>query len=172
MANTYTLIASNTLSSAAASVTFSAIPGTYTDLILKVSLRSTQAAVDWSVGNLRFNANSSAIYSQTLVEASGSAASSYTAGGDTSSFVVFNGTNTTSNTFTSAEYYFPSYTASQNKPFSEFLAAENNSSTINYVRGIARLFRSTAAITSIDFAIAGTNFAAGSSFFLYGIKNS
>jgi hypothetical protein len=36
MANTYTLIESQVLGSAAASVTFSAIPATYTDLVLKV----------------------------------------------------------------------------------------------------------------------------------------
>ena len=46
MPATYTLIASNTLSSAAASVTFSAIPATYTDLVLRYSARSDGASVD------------------------------------------------------------------------------------------------------------------------------
>ena len=41
MANTYTLISSNVLSSSAASVTFSAIPATYTDLVVKTSVRET-----------------------------------------------------------------------------------------------------------------------------------
>jgi hypothetical protein len=35
MANTYTPIASNTLGASAASVTFSAIPATYTDLVMR-----------------------------------------------------------------------------------------------------------------------------------------
>ena len=39
-ANTYTLISSNVLGSSAASVTFSSIPATYTDLVLRVSART------------------------------------------------------------------------------------------------------------------------------------
>jgi hypothetical protein len=45
MANTYTLIASNTLGASAASVTFSAIPSTYTDLVVRYSAASCDAAV-------------------------------------------------------------------------------------------------------------------------------
>ena len=40
MANTYTLIASNTVGSGgAASISFSSIPSTYTDLLVKISTR-------------------------------------------------------------------------------------------------------------------------------------
>ena len=45
MATTYTLITSQTLASSAASVTFSSIPSTYTDLVLRVSARTDNAAV-------------------------------------------------------------------------------------------------------------------------------
>ena len=40
MPSTYTLISSNVLASSAASVTFSAIPSTYTDLVVRASIRS------------------------------------------------------------------------------------------------------------------------------------
>ena len=44
---TYTLISSNVLSSSAASVTFSSIASTYTDLVLRVSARDDRAGSDW-----------------------------------------------------------------------------------------------------------------------------
>jgi len=41
---TYTLISSNVLTSSAASVTFSSIPATYTDLVVRLSARATTTA--------------------------------------------------------------------------------------------------------------------------------
>jgi hypothetical protein len=49
MANTYTLIESQVLGSSAASVTFSAIPATYTDLVLKFSSRNDDTGVTETV---------------------------------------------------------------------------------------------------------------------------
>ena len=43
---TYTPIATQTLGSAAASVTFSSIPGTYTDLVLRISARMSVSGPD------------------------------------------------------------------------------------------------------------------------------
>jgi hypothetical protein len=77
------------------------------------------------------------------------------------------------NTFGSAEIYIPSYTASQNKPLSTFGVVENNSAAggDTEIDAWANLYRDTAAISSIAINARAT-FAAGSSFYLYGIKNS
>ena len=172
MANTYTLIASNTLSSSAASVTFSAIPNTYTDLVVRISARSDNAS-DRTTTKFWFNGNSGTTsYSQTILQGNGSAASSSanaSVGFGLSGFQ--NAATATSNTFGNGEIYIPNYTLTNNRPIAGFSVQENNSSTA-YINAIANLDRIAAAITSITIDANGSNWISGSSFFLYGIKNS
>lgn len=170
MANTYTLISSNVLTGSAASVTFSSIPSTYTDLVLRMSIRDTQASVDTAY-NIKINGATTS-QSGTSLYGTGSAAASAR---QTSGPVDFNresGASATANTFGSIELYIPSYTASQNKPIGNFGAAETNATAVQM--GVnAALWSNTAAITSLEILSSyATNWAAGSSFYLYGIKNA
>jgi hypothetical protein len=172
---TYQLIASNVLSSSAASVTFSAIPATYTDLVVRWSARDSTDAGSFATIYLQFNTNTGlgqTVYSYTRIRGTGSAASSaFDANfyrGDSS---LYNATASTANTFASGEFYIPSYTASQNKPYSNFNVAETNA-TLAYILTSAGLYRNTAAIDSATIATTGVSFAAGSSFYLYGISKS
>jgi hypothetical protein len=172
MANTYTLIQAQTLVSSAASVTFSSIPATYTDLVLRNSGRSDNATVYETV-KLTYNNNTSSIYSTTrlISESTGTIISTRQSSRANFNDPYNNGTSSTSNTFSNVEIYIPSYTASQNKPISAFGVAENNSADAG-IRLIADLFSSTTAISSIEIANFAGNFVTGSSFYLYGIKNS
>jgi hypothetical protein len=171
MANTYTLISSNVLASSAASVTFSSIPATYTDLVLKWSARSSD------LGNaiyLKLNTDTGSNYSDTYLLGNGSAASSGNESSATTATLYGqnNRSDYTSNTFSNGELYIPSYTVSQNKPMSLFGGSENNASGAFYSQNAsAILWRNTATITGITLS-AYTNFVSGSSFYLYGIKNS
>ena len=171
MANTYSLIASNTLSSSAASVTFSSIPSTYTDLVLSVCARTNDTGPE----NLQiyFNTDTATNYSTTYLQGNGASATSarYTSQSVIQNPNTVEGTTYTSNTFGSIEIYIPSYTASQNKPVSLSGASENNATTA-YINNGAGLWRNTAAITQIVIDQSGANFVSVSSFFLYGIKNS
>ena len=176
MPATYTLIASNTLSSAAASVTFSAIPGTYTDLVLKATAR-TDGSVDYD-GNLSLllnNESTGTNYSVTRLTAEGTSVSS-NRNSSTRPMTNLGAATTslnTSNTFANFEFYFPNYTASTNKPISNYGVTEQNQSTNNFIKLRAGLWSNTAAITEIKLTDnSGANFVSGSSFFLYGIKNS
>jgi hypothetical protein len=172
MPNTYTLISSNVLGSSAASVTFSAIPSTYTDLVLRMSLRSDESGQTSSEFTSQLN-GTSANYSLTRLRGNGSTASSSRIS-NAARFALgeIPAGNSTTNTFTATEIYIPSYTASQNKPLSSKNYQENNNTSAN-IHIIANLWRDTSAITSISFAInGGFNFVSGSSFYLYGIKNS
>lgn len=175
MANTYKLIASNTLSSSAASVTFSSIPNTYTDLVLKGSVRSDESGSLESLIYFEFNSNTATNYSVTVLRGSGFGADSFrfTNQNYIRSTSGANATTSTANTFTNFELYVPSYTVSQNKPVFNFSAMETNA-TEAYIVATAGLWRNTAAVSSvkIGFGNAGVNFVSGSSFFLYGIKNS
>ena len=174
MATTYELISSNTLASSAASVTFSAIPSTYTDLCLKVSARSDNVSTQ-DIINLRFNGNSNSIYSRTQLFGGGAGGTQGSSNSSNISRILapyIDGDSATASTFGSNEIYIPSYSASQNKPVSVYGVSETNA-TGTYMGVSAALFSSTTAISSMVVAPEnGTNWLTGSSFYLYGIKNS
>ena len=177
MPSTYTLISSNVLASSAASVTFSAIPSTYTDLVVRLSARDSAAGTNANYGQIILNSDtSSANYSATvLADFNGSAASQIyptgTLGWGVWSYYGFDSAGNTANTFSSSEIYLPSYTASQKKAFSSFTVTENNATTGIAIEAIANLYQSTTAVSAVTLKTAGS-FIAGSSFYLYGIKNS
>lgn len=172
MANTYTLISSNVLASSAASVTFSSIPATYTDLVIKWSARDDQANYTQTT-RLKFNGSAVSEYSWTQLYDSAGTVGSYTSGtaGNNQFAYGSNGTTSTSNTFTNYEIYIPNYAVAQNKPFGAFGVSEDNS-TNGYIIGSAHLWRNTAAISTILLYPNTGNYVSGSSFYLYGIKNS
>ena len=172
MATTYTLISSNTLSSSAASVTFSSIPSTYTDLVLRISARTATTGQAIDTITFQFNSSGGTAYSVTRLSGDGSTAASSRNSGVSviNGFFVLDAADATANTFGSVEFYVPSYTASQNKPVSVIGAQEDNNASAR-IAATAGLWQNTAAITSIT-ATGGGNFVSGSSFYLYGIKNS
>jgi hypothetical protein len=169
MALTYQLIASNTVGSGgAATVTFSSIVGTYTDLVIKASVRTNRGddAIDGLV--LQFNGDTGANYTNRELFGSGS-----TAGSNTAVRVgLIDGSLATSNTFSSTEIYIPNYAGSNNKSVSADSVTENNA-TAAYQTLDAFLWSNTSAITSILFKQSnGTAFVEYTTFYLYGIKNS
>jgi hypothetical protein len=173
MPSTYELIKGETLASAVASYTFSAIPSTFTDLVLRCSVRISGTGGSVDAFYIYPNAvTTGTLYSNTRIQGEGT---SVTSSRTSNSNAAFNASTTqdgaTSNTFGSTEIYFPSYTAAINKPMSISDVAENNSATVNLVGAKAVLFRSTTAISSIRIDTDAT-FMIGSSFYLYGVKNA
>jgi hypothetical protein len=166
MANTYTLIQAQNLVSNAANVTFSSIPGTYTDLALRMSTRATPVGFLESI-TLRFNGDTATNYSYTYIINNSSARST---SNDIIQVQGSPGTNFASNIFSNNEVYIPSYTVSKSKPMSTMSVISDNSTT-GYRELGAALWRNNAAITSILIDVSGS-FVTGSSFYLYGIKNS
>ncbi len=173
MPATYTLISSNVLTTTAASVSFTSIPATYTDLVVRASVRTDRAGENIDLLKLVINSNTSGVYSQTVLYGTSSSAASTSITSGTEFYYDFiNGAASTSNTFASYELYIPSYTISQNKPMSSFAVMENNSTTAR-INADANLFSSTAAITSLTYTSNNAaNFVSGSSFYLYGISSS
>jgi hypothetical protein len=173
MPTTYTIIASQVLGSSASTVTFSSIPGTYTDLVLRCSVRTDRAAIIDDI-NVTINGVGGTSYSYVFLRGDGAATSSSRVS-DRSNLNLnqnANGNTTLSNTFSNFELYIPGYTASQNKQIGLFSVQEDNISTA-FIVSQGSSFRNTGAITTISLVPnSGPNFLTNSSFYLYGIKNS
>ena len=172
MPNTYTLISSNILTTSAASVTFSSIPATFTDLVVRISNRSAASGTVLSSA-LLFNSSTAGNYSSTIIEGDGSNDSSFRMTSDTQAYTYdINAADSTANTFSSGEIYIPNYAVTAKKPFGVFGTSENNDS-FSRIRASANLWGLTDAITSITIQMyGGSSFVSGSSFYLYGISNA
>lgn len=173
MANTYTLISSNTLSSTTSSVTFSAIDNSYSDLIFKVSARTNTGSTQSNLA-IEFNGDSSSLYSSVILFDTGNTAYSQVWNNLSYTYTYGNavGSTATSNTFSNFELYLPNYNNNA-KTYSTFGVTENNSSTDASICINAGYYNSANAITSVRFfANDSSSFVANSSFWLYGIKNS
>lgn len=173
MPATYTLINSNVLTSSTASVTFSSIPSTYTDLVVRMSLRAEDTDPGGDRIKVVLNGNSSSIYSMTNIVGFGSGGYG-SAALSSQTYLTLRYTNQggmTTNAFGSAELYIPSYTVSQNKPMNGMSVQETNSASAR-MSATAGLFSSTSAITSMEFLPYSGNWLTGSSFYLYGISNA
>lgn len=173
MANTYTIISSNTLSSTATSVTFSSIPATYTDLVLKYSGRGNISG--WSASiDLTVNGISTSVYSFTELFSTGTTV--FTGRGSAVAYIRNrageNETTSTANVFSNSEIYIPNYLSTANKQISLSGVVEINDATLGLITSMAALTGQSTAISSITLAPNGSNFITGSSFYLYGIKNS
>ena len=170
MAGSKRLISAQTLASSASSVTFSSIPDTYTDLVLKISARSDRSGNNAYLG-ITFNGSTSG-YTDTNLQLStgGPSSSRYT--GNAKSYVYYGatGSGATSNTFSNTEIVIPNYLTPNTKPFASHAASENNTSSAQ-MSVTASLWSNTSAITSIDIVeVGGNNFVSGSTFYLYGIS--
>lgn len=160
MAATYEPISTNTLTTSTASVTFSSIPNTYTDLILIINAASSSAASC----RLRFNSDTGTNYSDTRLYGDGTSATSdrlttrdHINCGDLSVTTI------TSNQIINIMNYTNTST------YKTVLTRSNIASS--YVFLNTSMWRATpAAITSITIFPASGNLVSGSTFTLYGIK--
>ena len=172
---TYTLISSVTVGSGgAANMEFTSIPGTYTDLVLKISGRSTSAPDPSGAGSnydgmgISFNSSTT---NWTYRDLYGTGAAVSTTSGSSRFFAFVVGFNATATTFSNNEYYIPNYTSSNNKSVSLDSVTENNGTTV--ITNIATgLWSNSAAITSITLSCANGNFVQYSTATLYGISNA
>jgi hypothetical protein len=170
------LIDVKTLSSTAASITFSAIPQTYTDLKILVSARDDrdgQPNTDLSL-QVGYNEtiNTGSIYSAKQLYGSGSTAGSQSSATTYLYLGMSNGPTSTASTFGNTEIYILNYTSANNKSVSTDGVSENNASTAYAVLN-AGLISTSNPITDIKIsAVYGSgNFVSGSTFYLYGISN-
>ena len=173
MATTYKAIATVTVGSGgAASIEFTSIPATYTDLALVISARDSRTTDTWSNITMRFNSDTGNNYSAILLYGEGSSAASVSNSAQSSiTFVYANSNNSTANSFSNCQVYIPNYASSNNKSVSIDSVVENNAAT-GLDALTAALWSNSAAITSITLTPGTANFRQYSTATLYGIKNS
>ena len=156
---TYTPIATYRIPSTTSSYTFSSIPNTYTDLVMVASIQRTTA------GNtrIRFNGDTATNYSTTYIEGNGSSATSSRVANTTVMTVDYS--NSTSNWVPSIAHVM---NYANTTTFKTMLSRTGDAGVV--VLAYAQLWRKTPeAINSVTY-LSDTNFAAGTTFTLYGIK--
>jgi len=162
MASTYEPIATTTLVSDSASVTFNSIPQTYTDLVLVIQ-GSTTHTDQGARTYVQFNSSTN-LYSDTWIEGNGSAAGSSRDTSDT--YLAF---AVAGNSSTSFGTYILNIQNYANTSTFKTTISRSSSVTANALRSYVGLYRSTAAVTSFVLRADG-NYRANSTFTLYGIK--
>ena len=160
---TYTLIASNTLGSAGTTVDFTSISGSYTDLVLIINLKGNATN---TTSGMRFNSDTASNYSATAIS------------GDSTGAFSWRNTSTT-------RINMENTGASFNNVWGQYvISIQDYANTTTYktalirsgaatgeVNAIVGLWRATpAAITSINLYATSGQWAAGSTFKLYGIE--
>lgn len=166
------LIASSTVGAGgAATITFSSIPGTYTDLVLVLSCRNTGSGNSYI--QLQINSVTSGYETRILRGESSVSSTTGTAVGLNNVFWVgmTAGSTLTANTFTSVKITLPNYAGSTGKTLSSEYSKETNDTTY-YENGIAAgSCTSTAAITSLTLSLllSGATFAQNTTAYLYGV---
>jgi len=162
MPNTYVALATQTLGSAAASVTFSSISSAYTDLVLVSSALSAGTS---ETVMLRFNGDSGNNYSFTYLYGNGTSALS----GRASSVSFAVGGSATATTAGVNIVNIMNY--SNSTTYKTVLDRRGNASLYTFTD--VSLWRNTAAITSLTLQPENSqSFASGSTFSLYGIANA
>jgi hypothetical protein len=172
MASSWTAISTTTVGSGGtASITFSSISATYSNLIIFASTRSSRGAVEDELW-IRFNGDTGSNYSYKAVDGDGSTAASQTG---TSTPAIYRGwmpgNTTTASTFGNHCITIPNYAGANNKTVSSDDVMENNATTS---RATLRngVWANTATITSVTLLPEVGSFMQYSTFTLFGIKNT
>jgi len=162
--STEVAIATTTLGSAAASITFSSISSAYTDLRVVITWKVNSA----NIVRIRFNSISTTTYSATYLSGNGSLAEGNAQTNLTYIDAGWNATGDTQPALTTFDIF--SYTGSANKTVLATQSGDKNGSgTVDRIVG---LWRNTSAINAIELAPVGTpsiTFSAGTTATIYGI---
>ena len=158
---TYEPIATTTLGSAQATVTFSSISGSYTDLILIANLLPVSSARV----KLRVNSDTGSNYSYTILFGDGTSSGS----GRESSITEINYYwNSTPSGWSNYILNFQNYS---NTTTYKTIVARGNSTGVETFANVG-LWRSTSAINAIEIRSSVGTFDTGSTFTLYGIASA
>ena len=156
----YEVIATTTVGTATSAVNFSSISQAYTDLVAVVKAQDSNSYL-----LVRFNSDSSSLYSRTYMSGNGTSASSARGSSETQAYTS---ADTSANLTNIGLLNIMNY--SNTTTFKTFIGRESQPSGAS--QATVGLYRSTSAITTVSFLSpsATATIAVGSVFTLYGIK--
>lgn len=158
------LIETKTLATATASIEFTAIPQTFTDLVFLVSARNSTTTT-----SLNFSFNGATL-NRTQRRLTGTGSGTPSTNSETTFLLPIPGSSQGANIFGNARVYIPNYSLAAQKNAIGDAIQENNTASGSLMLSVFN-WADTAAITSCTFTAAGTsaNLIAGSTISLYGI---
>jgi len=163
-AGAYESISTVTLSSSAATVTFSSIPSTYTHLQIRGIMLSTTA----NHADMQLNGDTGNNYAAHALEGNGSAVSSFAGTSRANMFSIFYTPGTSTGIGGGVADILDYTNTNKNTTVRSLRGTDNNGSgNLSLISG---LWMNTAAVTSITLTARGGTFAQYSSFALYGIR--
>jgi hypothetical protein len=177
MANTYKALQTVSVGAGgAASISFTSIPQTYTDLKIVLSGRTVGYAATQDYANITFNSDTTNSYTMQYLLGDGSSTGAGNSGGASwpggSVWSEFAADNSTSNTFGNSEFTIFNYASNDIKSINANMTSETNATNVQmFVR--AGTWQSTSGVTNITIApYYGTSFVQYSTFTLYGVFNA
>jgi len=163
--NTYTPLATITLTSTDSSIVFTSIPATYRDLVLVCQARGT--ITTFTNVQMRFNSDTGSNYSTVAMFGTGSGGGiSYSETATNITAEQIARSNDTSGVFTPITIQIMDYSATDKH---KTVLTRNSSTVSAAVAALASRWASTSAITSITLYPYGGSFEIGSTFSLYGV---
>lgn len=166
MPATYEPIATTTLGSAAASITLSSIPATYTDLRVVLVGRSNNTGTPRESIFITFNGDTASNYSTTILYGQDSSISSFRQINQVR-ILAYLGLPGTAGQFSLTTVDLFSYAGSTNK--TSLLTINNDQNGSGEINRQVGLYRSTSAITSITLKPQTNSFDTGTTATVYGI---
>jgi len=174
MPATYVNIASiTTVASQTSVITLSSIPQIYTDLMLLCSIRGDRQ-VNADPTNITLNGGmvGGTQYSYTTLYAYQSAPGAISGTNDSRIYTpeIVPQQFMTGNVFCNFSIYLPNYTTSGTKSLCLQGGFTRSNAATSNITSLSGLVRTSSPVTSI--VLSGNGYNAGSTFYLYGIKNS
>lgn len=161
MAITYKLIEAQTLTTNTATVNFTSIPQTFTDLLVKVSAKSNTTG--WADIIIRFNSDSTTYLNRRIYSNAGSV------GQDDSEWTNFSSVVNGTYQFSNIDYYVPDYTSSRKTNWLVTNSNAQNHANEGFASWGTGNWDGATAVTSLQISDYNTTMQAGSTFYLYGI---
>jgi hypothetical protein len=173
MPGSYESIATTTVSTATASITFSSIPATYTHLQIRWIARDSGTTDNFRAIKLQFNSDTGTNYSQHILFSDGSSAQAYNAVSANSAGTdgiagIMPDAQKTASTFAAGVWDILDYANTSKYKTTRLLVGVdlNGSGRMSLSSG---LWMNTNAITSITITDNNNNFVTNTQFALYGI---
>jgi len=165
-------IASTSISSTTATITFSSIPSSYEHLQIRVYARNSDSASNRFM-TLTFNSDTGTNYTRHYLEGNDSNLSAVGTLGETSCTVGRMAANSAAaNTFGSAIIEIVDYASANKYTTVRAFGGFDTSNTTGYLQFASGLWLNTAAVSTITLGFTSGSFLSGSTASLYGLRSA